>query len=556
MSAWLRSRLSLHRLAATILLAAGLVLRLRAYFAGRSLWLDEAMLALNLIRRDFAGLMLPLDYDQGAPLGFLLLQKGIILLLGSGELALRLVPLLAGCLALIIFAWLAFRLLPRAGALVALALFSFSPSLIFYSAEAKQYSLDVLLAVLGWAWFAAYLPSPLALTPTPLPQGEGDDSVFAQQGEGDDSVFARQGEGDDLAFARQGEGHDLAFARQGERRDSIFWVSLLFCFLFPFFSHPSIFVLAGVTLAGFGLQRTRRGVWFSLGAAAALGFGAAYWLNLRALAQNAFLLGYWREFFVPSGAALFPWLGEHLAGLLGRFNEAGLGLNLTPAWLNLLMAGVGAIWLLRKRFYFFTAGMLLPVAFTFVAAALGKYPFGGRMTLFLLPWAALLLGACAAAWGRALSRWGPNPARAGVWLLAGILLVGPVFLSAQRLVSPFLRENLHPALVALRVQRRPDDFVYIYPAAAPAFLYYAPRYGLTDFLAGDYVQGESLAAQTLTDLRTVNAPRMWVLFAHVWETQAENDEQTILTGLELAWRCKTNTRAPGTGVELVLCTRR
>jgi hypothetical protein len=55
-------------------LILGLGLRL-AQYAGRSLWLDEALLALNIIHRPIGGLFRVLDYHQGAPLGFLLLEK-------------------------------------------------------------------------------------------------------------------------------------------------------------------------------------------------------------------------------------------------------------------------------------------------------------------------------------------------------------------------------------------------------------------------------------------------------------------------------------------------
>lgn len=493
-------RFSWHSLTASLLLAAGLLLRLRAYFSGRSLWLDEAMLVLNLLRRSFGGLMQPLDYQQGAPLGFLFLQKGLILLLGEGELVLRLVPLLAGCLALLLFARLAFQLLPIAGALTALALFAVSPTLVYYSSEAKQYALDVLLAL--WVW-QGFRGSPLR------PQ-----------------------------------------------KNFTWALTLAQAFLLPFFSHPVIFVLAGVTLAGFWLRRQERAAWFWLGAAAALGFGAAYALNLRALAQNTFLLAFWQETFPPLDGRFFSWLMRALAGLLGRFASAGLGLNVTPDWFNLLLFALGLGWLALQRRWQDLSGFVLPAVFTLAAAALGKYPFGGRLVLFLLPWAALVLGAAVQAWGKMLLRWGRGLSVAGMLLLAAILLFGPGQLSLERGLSPFMRENLHPALRALQAQRRPDDFLYIYPASLPAFLYYAPQYGFEQFLAGEYTQGQPLVEQALTDLQGVSASRLWILFSHVQEMEGVNERERILAGLDALWRCKINTRTPGTGVILNLCTRR
>ena len=86
----------------------GVGLRVRALFANRSLWLDEAMLALNICGRSFAGLLAPLDYDQGAPIGFLMLERLAVVVFGPTELALRLVPFFASIAALA----LAFQVLP------------------------------------------------------------------------------------------------------------------------------------------------------------------------------------------------------------------------------------------------------------------------------------------------------------------------------------------------------------------------------------------------------------------------------------------------------------
>jgi hypothetical protein len=52
-------------------LSVGVLLRVIAYLKDRSMWFDEAMLAHNIVTRSFAGLVKPLDYAQGAPVGYL-----------------------------------------------------------------------------------------------------------------------------------------------------------------------------------------------------------------------------------------------------------------------------------------------------------------------------------------------------------------------------------------------------------------------------------------------------------------------------------------------------
>ena len=126
------------------LLMLGVTLRLIPYFINRSLWLDEAMLALNIMDRDIIGLMRPLAYEQVAPVLFLFLEKVNIILFGDSEYAFRLLPLIFGILSLP----LAYRFTKAISgntiaALISLLFFATSPLLICFSTELKQYESDV-----------------------------------------------------------------------------------------------------------------------------------------------------------------------------------------------------------------------------------------------------------------------------------------------------------------------------------------------------------------------------------------------------------------------------
>src|SRR5437764_359849 len=81
----------------------GLVARCVRYFLRFPLWEDECFLCVNLIDRDFAGLLEPLNYRQAAPVLFLWLQLAVTKLLGFSELSLRLVPFLAGLGSIVLF---------------------------------------------------------------------------------------------------------------------------------------------------------------------------------------------------------------------------------------------------------------------------------------------------------------------------------------------------------------------------------------------------------------------------------------------------------------------
>jgi hypothetical protein len=133
-----------------VLLAAfGMALRLRQYLFNRSLWGDEAALASNLIEGDVASLMTaPLSYHQSAAPGFLMAARSAVVAFGADEYAVRLVPLLAGLLVVVLAVILARRELKSAPAQVAfVGLVALSPLLIYYASEVKQYSPDAFFAL-------------------------------------------------------------------------------------------------------------------------------------------------------------------------------------------------------------------------------------------------------------------------------------------------------------------------------------------------------------------------------------------------------------------------
>jgi len=130
------------------LAALGILFRLRQYLFDRSLWLDEALVVLNIMHRSPSELLKPLDYHQGAPLGFLALEKAAVLGFGTSEAVLRLVPFLSGVLSMILFVIVSRRFLAPAASMIAVGLFAVSDPLIYYSTEAKQYSSDVAVAIL------------------------------------------------------------------------------------------------------------------------------------------------------------------------------------------------------------------------------------------------------------------------------------------------------------------------------------------------------------------------------------------------------------------------
>ena len=262
-----RAFLSWEKVIAFLLILTGAGLRLRQYLTGRSLWADEAMLALNLVDRSFAGMFQPLAYDQGAPIGFLLVEKLFNTVLGKHEFALRLFPLLVGLISLWLFYLLLTRVTQGAGLLVSLALFALNPRLIYYSSEVKQYILDVAVTIL------------LLLIAAP--------------------VF-----------------------HTSHQRKGYFWLTLA-GMIALWFSHPALFVLAGIGLALVIVTLRRRDYSnlkfvIGIGVVWVLEIAFLYLLILKDLSQNAYMREYWQGAFLP----VPPWSDP---GWFSRFPDRSAG---------------------------------------------------------------------------------------------------------------------------------------------------------------------------------------------------------------------------------------
>jgi len=134
-----------------LVIVVGIFLRLFHYFSNRSLWLDEGYLVSSLLRLNYHELLnTSLDYQQKAPVGFLLVVKFFLTLLGNNQYSLRIVPLLSGILSILVFVPVAKYFLKEWGLFTAATIICLSPAFIYHSVEIKQYSTELLCSVLSF----------------------------------------------------------------------------------------------------------------------------------------------------------------------------------------------------------------------------------------------------------------------------------------------------------------------------------------------------------------------------------------------------------------------
>jgi len=117
-----------------VILLVGIILRLKAYFTGYTLWLDECSLALSIIKRGVLGFFSPLEHIQSAPPLFMMLTKFITNIFGINKFSLRLIPNVSAILALPAFYLFAKKFLEKKySVVIALVLFSLNYQIVYYS---------------------------------------------------------------------------------------------------------------------------------------------------------------------------------------------------------------------------------------------------------------------------------------------------------------------------------------------------------------------------------------------------------------------------------------
>ena len=442
-----------------IVSAAGIAARLEQYLFNRSLWLDEALMVLNLLHRSFTQLAKPLDYQLVAPLVWLFAEKLCIRLLGPGELGLRVVAAAGGTLAMVLVAMLAWRLLAPRAALVAVALFALSPPLIYYSSELKPYGSDPAACALLWL----------------------------------------------LGFwALRGRLTALKVVSLSLAGAVLFW-----------FSHPILFVAGGfgvaVLAASLGERNWRRGFGFVPVFLTWCGsFVVDYWLTLRTSSANPGLPHAYPFFSFPIHFSTIDMAIQSVLTLQQNPSTLLLGVSL-------FAAVIGGLYFWREN-RAACCFLIVPLLLAFAASNLHLYPLPGRFFLFFAPALFVLVGAgaeeiCLAARSRGL------PVAAALMVL---LFVQPVLSTAEIVQHHMPGEELRPVLQYVQRHQRPDDTWYIYYYARYAYQYYAEAYGLRGgkvVLGSGFrvppPRGKDWDVYQ-EDFSKLRGRRVWVIFSHNW----------------------------------------
>jgi len=393
-----------------VALGLGITVRVVQFLHRRSLWVDEAFLALNVMSRGYLDLLGSLDWLQMAPPGFLWMERTAFHLFGSGEWAMRIGPLLAAIAVLFLMVPIARRLIHPTAALPVVTSVAFMGTVIRYSNEMKPYGFDVLGTVV-------------------------------------------------LCF--------LALrVLQDDENSTKLRVALATA---PMFSLPTAFLGAGV-LAALALRTGRivldrqlivtATIWAIACAIAVLVSGDAE--------VTAEMAQYWGGTFLFGEGASFA----YLRGLLVGFSTENL-ISLPQAPMVIvgvffILLGLGFSWMAAQHGRWSIALLGVPFATALLAVVLKQYPFAGRLWMWSLPYLALLT----VAGGYRLVPRRRRPQL--VFALAFTLLIvgtrGRLAVYFAR--NPNLFEHSRPLVEQLEERLTDQDAIYVFARALPAWLYY------------------------------------------------------------------------------------
>lgn len=391
----------------------GMIVRLRQYFGARSLRYDEAVVSIEIAQRTLLQMFDMKGFIRVAPPGWFLLEKLSMMTLGTGELSVRLVPIIAGVLAMPLFWIVPRRYLGERAGLACVALAAVSPHVIFYASEVKQYSSDVL-----WCLLALLVIHPLL----------------------------------------SGTASRRDWTLAGVAGAIAFW-----------FSQPVLFVLAagGIVLLVKTLRERREDLRHVIGLGSVWLFSLLlnYVFIIRAQMGRTLLIQYWHHGFPPPGGSAM----EQLRFLNDRFySYVDMPAGFASFGLVVFAIVTGYLAVLRRR-RDLAAIIALIVAFVLIASALHMYPIDGRLMLFSVPFLLMVVGAAVAQLDE-VDSW--RPVRPGMILLV-LMIASPLIYSARVLKHPEEKEEMRTVMdyVADRIQ--PDEGIYMGFSANGAYEWYS-----------------------------------------------------------------------------------
>ncbi len=451
-----------------LILLIGSTLRLTVYFQNRSLIIDEANLARNIVEKDYADFFQTLDYEQYAPPLFSVLTKGFTQLFGVNEFALRLPALVAGILSLFLLLLIAKRLNANYPARwYILLLFSFSTIAIRYSSELKQYGPDTAITLLFILW----------------------------------------------ALKCRDKKFNLSLTLQ--------WAIL--GAVAVWFSMPIIFVLASAGLAflynNWKLKIGNLPRLLLIGGIWTISFGVYFFAVLYNDSLTEGLQHHHGRYFFKLMPTNLESLTQSFNLIISMFRNVTDQTIISICW-SIATFLVGSIVLARKKKFAFIL-LLMPIILCMIASHLHLYSFIARLVLFIFPLIMLAMGfGISFLWKRS------NLALK--LLFVGMILLTVVNKKGyQYLWTKLEYEDSKAVLEHLQKNNPNDEFIYVQSDGVPAFIFYNQMHDKAYHFSNYYLAHwrEKPAAVIPKKMPPSETGEFWLFLSHTFPQ--ENVEKQI-----------------------------
>jgi hypothetical protein len=448
-----------------LIVGTGLLFRLRQFFFARSLWLDEAALANNFLIHGIRFLLTnPLDDKQSAPIGFILLTKLFGWVFHYTDQSLRFLPLLFGIGSIFLALGISSRFSKPLTRFTYLSLISFSPVLIYYSNEVKPYISDVFFFLLiTLVWFS---------------------------------------------YSRWKYGQLILYLVGG--------IGLFFSNTFPFV----LFIIGIFEIISSNRRKDyrKRNQIFIISLGWSLLFFILFWGYILPTTMIDYYVNYWSTRFPPTGFSLetFIWFQKMLQEMfyMGFIMYPPIGLSINTGtlthYLVLIIGLVGFILQLNRDNIWALFNLAIFILFIFLAV-IRIYPFGSRLSLFLIPLSFSMI--CYNFECKCQSR------KSLIELLQKVLSVIVVALvlypSIRFFITPADNSNIKGALSYLETRGSSTDSLIISNWSNHSYNFYQKQYELPEFKFISYFSPLESQEKFIGKIcRTEISNRVWILNTH------------------------------------------
>jgi len=386
------------------------------------------------------------------PYILLIIQKFFIQILGDSTLAIRFIPFLFSCLSLLVFLKVKDWFIGPQASLLATGLLAFCPVLIIRTAILEPYSTDVFVSLIVL-----------------------------------------------LVIKR------MSYAKLIFKESLILSFIGLVCF---FFSLPSIFILmsGSLSLIIMSLFKNQRHRIFPLTLILiswVSGLFVYYIYALKYFSNTSYILQDWSDRFLPS--CYDPYLISEIIGRLADLMRSRMGI---PSIGGMGLMVVGSIFMWRtKRCQ--SLVFLSTLFMVILASCMNKYPFYGRVLIFLIPVFILMM---ASGYEFIVIRFKKNYLKWVGVLISILIIYQPLGETQQKLQGYSEGKGMEPIIKYIHNNYLEGDIVYYFTDDKLKLSYYKERSGfvLKNFIQGvSYMENEKYIEE-IKKLSTFK--RVWVIF--------------------------------------------